>query len=78
MSKRYRSVLYAYLPCCFFNKDQRNYINQKNQQARHLIKEFHSHHSQQQNFIGKNHRDSIMTNGQQHPSRLRAKTLYDF
>ncbi len=51
MSKRYRSVLYAYLPCCFFNKNQGIFINQKNHPARHLIEEFHSH--QQKNSMDK-------------------------
>jgi hypothetical protein len=46
MSKRYRSVLYAYLPCCCLNKNHRMFINQKDQRARQLIKALHS--SQQQ------------------------------
>jgi hypothetical protein len=51
MSKRYRSVLYAYLLCCFCNKKPRIFLNQKNQQARHLIEAFHLH--QQDNSIDK-------------------------
>ena len=42
MSKRYRSVLYAYLPCCFFNKNQRIFINQKINKHVMLLK-YYSH-----------------------------------
>jgi hypothetical protein len=72
MSKRYRSVLYAYLPCCCLNKNQRMFINQKDQRASQLIKALHS--SQQQNSIGKKQIEQIRVN--LHPnSRLRSKTL---
>jgi hypothetical protein len=56
MSKRYRSVLYAYLPCCFCKKDQQMFINKKNQQTRHLIKGFRS--NQQQNSSDKKQKES--------------------
>jgi hypothetical protein len=49
MSKRYRSVLYAYLPCCCFNKDPRKFIEEKNQQTRHFIQAFHSHQEKKLN-----------------------------
>jgi len=39
MSKRYRSVLYAYLRCCFFKKDQGMFMNQKNQQTKRFTKQ---------------------------------------
>ena len=75
MSKRYRSVLYAYLPCCFCHKDQRIFINQKNQQARHLIKSFRSH--QQSNSNEKKVNESIKNENQhqeKEPPRLRSRT----
>jgi hypothetical protein len=72
MSKRYRSVLYAYLPCCFCNNNQRMYMNQKNEQARHLIKAIRSH--QQQNSNEKKRK--VQTRIDMRHPRLRSKTLY--
>jgi hypothetical protein len=76
MSKRYRSVLYAYLQCCCFNKDQRKFIDEKNQQARHFIRRFHSH--QQQNSMEKkgNESKNIDNQQQQQLSRLRSRPTY--
>jgi hypothetical protein len=74
MSKRYRSVLYAYLSCCFFNKNQEIFIYQKNHQARHLIEEFHPH--QQKNSIDKSRKESIPINNHEHRSRLKSETSY--
>jgi hypothetical protein len=54
MSKRYRSVLYAYLSCCFCKKDQRMFINQKNQQTRRLIKQNSNDEKQKESMKIKN------------------------
>ncbi len=72
MSKRYRSVLYAYLSCFSCNKNQRMFINQKNEQARHLIKALSLH--QEQNSNEKKRKVQTKTDVR-HP-RLRSKTLY--
>ncbi|CAF1191253.1 unnamed protein product [Adineta steineri] len=48
MSKRYRSVLYAYLTCCYWNKDNEK-LNKKSQEARQMIRALHLH--QQQNIL---------------------------
>ncbi|UJR34939.1 hypothetical protein I4U23_027717 [Adineta vaga] len=48
MSKRYRSVLYAYLSCWFWrNKEEQ--LNETNQEAQQMIKALHLH--QQQNIL---------------------------
>jgi hypothetical protein len=48
MSKRYRAVLYAYIPCCYSNEKKEKF-NQKNQDAQQIIKALHLH--QQQNSL---------------------------
>lgn len=49
MSKRYRSVLYAYLSCCFWRTSGEK-LNSKNHEAHQMIKALHLH--QQQNSLG--------------------------
>jgi hypothetical protein len=46
MSKRYRAVLYAYLACCFWKKDDDKF-SKKNQEARQVVRALRLH--QQQN-----------------------------
>jgi hypothetical protein len=69
MSKRYRSVLYAYLPCCCCNKDQRKFIVEKNQQAQRFIQVLQAH--QKQNSTEKP-ADDLINIDKQRSSRLKS------
>ncbi|CAF1093162.1 unnamed protein product [Adineta steineri] len=64
MSKRYRTVLYSYLPYCCLSKNQRMSMRQKSQQTPHFIRGLNS--SYHQNSIDKNQIEQLQMNIYQH------------
>ena len=71
MSKRYRSVLYAYLLSCSSRKNKEKF-NQKTQEAQQFIKALHLH--QQQNSLEYKRKFS-QSNSNKYYSKFRSNTL---
>lgn len=69
MSKRYRTVLYAYLSSCCFCQNRHRKLSQKGEEARQVVQALKLH--QQQNSV-----EYQMKGSAQNLSRARSNTLY--